>query len=65
MKVGKMLRYITIKQYMIMQLGVYILYSLLVSIETMAVSRYIFKKNSNREVPLLIVLNTIVLFIII
>ena len=60
-----MLRYITIKQYMIMQLGVYILYSLLVSIETMAVSRYIFKKNSNREVPLLIVLNTIVLFIII
>lgn len=65
MKVGRMLRYITIKQYMIMQLGVYILYSLLVSIETMVVSRYIFKKNSNRGVPLLIVLNTIVLFIII
>lgn len=64
MKVGKMLRYITIKQYMIMQLGVYILYSLLVSIETMAVSRYIFKRILTGRL-LLIVLNTIVLFIII
>lgn len=64
MKAGSMLRSMTIKQYMIMLLCVQIIYSLIVAIETMAVSRCVFKKNSSREVPILIAVNTIILFII-
>lgn len=65
MDVGRMFSSVTIKQYMLLLLLIEVIYAVIISIETMTASRYIFKKNSGKGVPALIVLNTILLFIII
>lgn len=61
---AKIFRSITISQYMLILMAEEIIYAGIVGIETMFVSRYIFKKNSSKGIPMIIVLNAIILFAI-
>lgn len=64
MNTVKMFRSITISQYMFILMLREIVYAVAVGLETMFVSRCVFKKNSNKGIPVIIVLNTIILFIV-
>lgn len=64
MNTVKIFRSITISQYMLVLMLVEIVYAVAVGLETMLVSRHIFKKNSSKGIPLIIVVNTIVLFLV-
>ena len=64
MNTVKMFRSITISQYMFILMLREIVYAVAVGLETMFASRCVFKKNSNKGIPVIIVLNTIILFIV-
>lgn len=64
MNTVKIFRGITISQYMLVLMLVEIVYAVAVGLETMLVSRHIFKKNSSKGIPLIIVVNTVVLFLV-
>lgn len=64
MNTAKVFRNITISQYMLILMAEEILFAVVVGLETVFASRHIFKKNSGKGIPLIIVINTAILCII-
>ena len=64
MNTAKVFRNITISQYMLILMAEEILFAVAVGLETVFASRHIFKKNSGKGIPLIIVINTAILCII-
>lgn len=64
MNTAKVFRNITISQYMLILMAEEILFAVAVGLETVFASRHIFKKNSGKGIPLIIVINTVILCII-
>ena len=64
MNTAKVFRNITISQYMLILMVEEILFAVAVGLETVFASRHIFKKNSGKGIPLIIVINTAILCII-
>ena len=64
MNTAKVFRNITISQYMLVLMAEEILFAVAVGLETVFASRHIFKKNSGKGIPLIIVINTAILCII-
>ena len=64
MNTAKVFRNITISQYMLILMAEEILFAVVVGLETVFASRHIFKKNSGKGIPMIIVINTAILCII-
>lgn len=64
MNTAKVFRNITISQYMLILMAEEVLFAVAVGLETVFASRHIFKKNSGKGIPLIIVINTAILCII-
>lgn len=64
MNTAKVFRNITISQYMLVLMAEEILFAVAVGLETVFASRHIFKKNSGKGIPMIIVINTAILCII-